>query len=127
MNLIILELPFPPSLNTYWRRARGRVYINKTGLEYRARVNEYVNRYKLKAPEGHLEYHVDLYPPNRIRRDGDNFAFKAIWDSLAHAGCIEDDSLFKKWSGQWKQPVKAGLARVYISSYREVESNEATT
>ena len=117
MNLIVLELPFPPSLNTYWRRARGRVYINKTGLEYRARVVDYVTLHRLKAAPGHLDYHVDLYPPNRIRRDGDNFAFKAIWDSLTHSGCIEDDSLFKKWSGQWKQPIKGGLARVYISSH----------
>ena len=29
--MIVLELPFPPSLNTYWRRARGRVYINEKG------------------------------------------------------------------------------------------------
>ena len=119
MNMIVLELPFPPSLNTYWRRARGRVYINKKGIEYRKSVLEYVTRHQIKAAAGELEYHVDLYPPDRKRRDGDNFAFKVIWDSLTHAGCIEDDSLFKKWSGMWRQPIKGGLSRVFISQWKE--------
>jgi crossover junction endodeoxyribonuclease RusA len=124
VNLIVLELPFPPSLNTYWRHARGRTYINKTGLAYRQSVLEYVTRHQIKAAAGDLEYHVDLYPPDRRRRDGDNFSFKVIWDSLTQSGCIVDDSLFKKWGGQWRQPVKGGLARIYISSYREVETHE---
>ena len=119
--MIILELPFPPSLNTYWRRARGRVYINAKGMEYRRHVAAYVKRYKLKASEGLLTYRVQLYPPDKRRRDGDNFAFKAIWDSLAHAQCIEDDSLFKEWSGAWMPVVKGGKCRVFISQYVPLE------
>ena len=115
--MIVLELPFPPSLNTYWRRARGRVYINEKGTAYRRQVAAYVRRHKLKAPEGPLTYHVELFPPDKRRRDGDNFAFKVIWDSLAYAKCIEDDSLFKEWSGHWMPVVKGGMCRVYIGHY----------
>jgi crossover junction endodeoxyribonuclease RusA len=119
--VIILELPFPPSLNTYWRRGKGKVYINERGLEFRQYVATYVRQHKLKAPEGFLTYAVWLYPPDKRRRDGDNFAFKAIWDSLTHAQCIEDDSLFKEWSGTWMPVVKGGLCRVFISEYQQPE------
>ena len=115
--MIILELPFPPSLNTYWRKARGRMYINAKGLLFRRQVSEYVKRHSLAAPEGFLSYAVQLYPPDKRRRDGDNFAFKAIWDSLTHAQCIEDDRLFKEWSGTWMPVVKGGKCRVFISQY----------
>jgi len=71
---MVLELPFPPSLNTYWRRGKGRVYINERGLEYRKHVATYVRQHELKAPEGFLTYAVWLYPPDKRRRDGDNFA-----------------------------------------------------
>lgn len=117
--LIVLELPFPPSLNTYWRHSRGRVYINERGIKYRSAVLDYVRLHKLSAPAGQLGYHVDLYPPDRRVRDGDNFAFKVIWDSLTHARFMEDDRLFRKWSGMWRQPVKGGLARVYINQWIE--------
>jgi crossover junction endodeoxyribonuclease RusA len=115
--VIILELPFPPSLNTYWRRAKGRIYINERGLEFRQYVATYVRQYKLEAPTGFLTYAVWLYPPDKRQRDGDNFAFKAIWDSLTHAQCIEDDSLFKEWSGIWMPVVKGGKCRVFISQF----------
>ena len=77
----------------------------------------YVRQHKLKAHEGFLTYAVWLYPPDKRRRDGDNFAFKVIWDSLTHAQCIEDDSLFKEWSGIWMPVVKGGKCRVFISQF----------
>ena len=33
---IRLELPYPPSVNTYWRSVAGRVLISKAGRMYRA-------------------------------------------------------------------------------------------
>ena len=60
------------------------MYINAKGLLFRRQVSEYVKRYRLAAPKGFLSYAVQLYPPDKRRRDGDNFAFKAIWDSLTH-------------------------------------------
>jgi Holliday junction resolvase RusA-like endonuclease len=33
-----LQLPFPPSVNQYWRNFRGRTIISKAGRDYRAEV-----------------------------------------------------------------------------------------
>ena len=39
-----------------------------------------------------------------------------------HAQCIEDDRLFKEWSGTWMRVVKGGLCRVFISVYHQPEN-----
>jgi crossover junction endodeoxyribonuclease RusA len=44
---------------------------------------------------GSLAIQIDVYPPDRRRRDLDNI-LKALLDSLSHAGVIEDDSLFDR-------------------------------
>jgi hypothetical protein len=35
-------LPFPPSMNTYWRNFRGRTIISKNGREFREAVIQFV-------------------------------------------------------------------------------------
>ena len=34
-----IVLPYPPSVNTYWRAVKGRVILSKKGREYRHAVN----------------------------------------------------------------------------------------
>ncbi len=35
-------LPFPPSMNTYWRNFRGRTVMSKAGRQFREEVIQYV-------------------------------------------------------------------------------------
>jgi crossover junction endodeoxyribonuclease RusA len=87
-----ITLPYPPSVNGYWRSFRGRQIISKRGREYReqvvAAVLSNVNRRKF---EGRLEVVAELWVPDRRRRDIDN-ALKALLDSATHAGLWNDDS-----------------------------------
>jgi len=97
---MILELPFPPSVNHYWgSRVVGSGskkfvsrYINAKGKIYRQAVIDTCLAENLRMNlTGPLACTIDLYPPCNRRRDCDNYP-KAIQDSLAHAGVFEDDS-----------------------------------
>lgn len=98
--MITLELPFPPSVNTYWgsriigkgKRAFLQRYVNDAGKKFRQAVlDEFMVRnirLKLKGP---LACTVDLHPPCKRRRDVDNYC-KGLFDSLGAAGLYDDDS-----------------------------------
>lgn len=85
-----LELPWPPSLNRYYRHNRGRTHISEQGLEYRHAVAVLCHR-KGTMGKRRLMVSVDAYPPDRRERDLDNL-LKCLLDSMQHAGIYEDDS-----------------------------------
>lgn len=93
---MIITLPFPPTLNSYWRhvaiRGRPRTLLSESGRKYRRDV--IVQCLAEGAPrglQGPLACTIDLYPPCNRRKDCDNFA-KALLDALTHAGVYGDDS-----------------------------------
>ena len=94
-----VTLPWPPTINTYWRhKVVGRlatVYVSGVGKIYRKAVNNLVmeaamvQRYLKQA--GPLRVVIEAFPPDRRKRDLDNI-LKSLLDSLTHAGVWEDDS-----------------------------------
>lgn len=99
---ITFTLPFPPSVNTYWRhmvlggkfkKAQARVYLSEQGKNYRthAILSMNVQRVPKRALQGRLAVHVIAYPPDRRARDLDNLP-KGVLDALKHAEIIVDDS-----------------------------------
>lgn len=95
--MIKLLLPFPPSLNSYWRHVvigrAARVLISAEGRAYRKRVWEAAKPVIQDGQPlgGRLSVVLTAYPPDRRKRDLDNLA-KAILDALTHAGAWGDDS-----------------------------------
>lgn len=91
--MISLQLPWPPTVNTYWRNVGGRVLISERGRAYRRAVVDAVWAQRgAKAPiAGPVILTLELSPPDAARRDLDNL-FKAPLDALTHAGVWEDDS-----------------------------------
>jgi len=89
-NTITLTLPYPPSVNHYWRRVGARTLISREGRRYRARVTSMLAPRRAEPLRGSLHVHVAVHPPDQRRRDLDN-AMKALLDSLAHGGVYEDD------------------------------------
>lgn len=82
---------WPPSVNRYWRNNRGRTHIAKHGIDYREHVREEVFAECLERQlTGRLRVLIELYPPDRRKRDIDNTA-KAILDSLQKSGLFVDD------------------------------------
>lgn len=101
-----LVLPWPPSVNTYWRHPaitdkRGKVHvrhlISEKGRAYREEAGWHIKqqlaklRMLSKVPlKSYVYVKVALYPPDRRDRDTDNLP-KALFDTLTHAGVWEDD------------------------------------
>ena len=89
--LIKLTLPYPPSVNNYWRASNGRFYINKKGVDFRNAVTAIVMREKVAHKlTGRLKAEIHAIVPDRRVRDLDNLN-KAILDSLTHSKVIVDD------------------------------------
>jgi len=96
--MIEIELPYPPTVNTYYRSVpmrKGRkafavVKISKQGREYRKAVAEIVKASGVEMQRGAIAVRRLLYCPDWRMRDEDNTT-KALYDSLAHAGAIEGD------------------------------------
>lgn len=86
------EMPWPPSVNGYWRTFRNRQIISKRGREYRASaisrlVDLGLNDEKVS---GHLQVTLVLNPPTLRKYDIDNFN-KALFDAMSHADFWLDD------------------------------------
>lgn len=87
-------LPYPPSANRYWRHNRGRTHVSSEARNYREVVS-----WRVKADNGaqrhteseRLSLTINVYPPDRRRRDLDN-TLKVTLDALQHAGVYADDS-----------------------------------
>lgn len=87
----MIVLPFPPSVNRYWRNVRGRTLISEAGRIYRQLVIQEALVARPVRFEGPLRVSISAWLPDSRRRDADNM-LKAPLDALTHAGYIDDDS-----------------------------------
>ena len=124
------DLPFPPSLNSYYRKVRNRMVISEQGRTWRDRVVSIVKRKceGLKFKEGaRLTLVVSLFPPDRRKRDLDNFCGKALQDALQHSGIFEDDSQIDLCTYRRGEVDKADpRARIMIADLEGFEDEMAT-
>lgn len=109
MTQINIRLPWPPSVNHYWRNVRGRTLISRQGRDYRAMVEKLAAG--LKANNGRLSVTITAHPPDRRRRDLDNL-LKAPLDAMCHAGLYADDSQIDRIEVRRGEVIKDG--RLYV-------------
>ena len=112
-----LVLPYPPSVNHYWRHFRGRTLISREGRAYRQQVMTQCQGFSGQPPrDGRLALAMDAFPPDRRRRDLDNIQKSAL-DSMQHAGIYEDDSLIELLVTRRRMPIPGGQLVVRIASF----------
>lgn len=112
--MIELTLPWPPSVNTYWRTYNGRMLISAKGREYRNAVGtQVIVQRGSKHLTGSLVVVIEAWRPDKRRRDLDNL-LKATLDALAHAGVYEDDSQVVDLRIYWADTV-GGMLKVKVS------------
>jgi crossover junction endodeoxyribonuclease RusA len=107
------ELPYPPSINHYWRRVGYRTLISREGRRFRERVMQRLAERAVRPLAGPLAVEVDVYPPDHRRRDLDNVQ-KALLDALQHGGAYLDDSQIVQLLLSKREPVSGGKSVVRI-------------
>ena len=89
--MTIIKLPYPPSMNTYWRNFRGNTVLSKAGREFKQTVWACVMEQKIpKFGNKRLEVTLWLYPRSKVVTDLDN-RLKAVLDGLEEAGVYDND------------------------------------
>ena len=111
--MLQLELPYPPSINHYWRRVGARTLISREGRRFRERVTAILAAMRIKPMCGRLAVAVEVFPPDTRRRDIDN-VFKALLDAMQHGGAYRDDSQIVRLSIEKRKPVEGGKTIVQI-------------
>ena len=89
------ELPWPPSVNHYYRHVGHRVLISRDGRRYRENVAGKLAAENVAKFTDPVALHIELYPPDNRRRDVDN-SLKCLPDTFTHGGLYADDSLIYK-------------------------------
>lgn len=148
-KFVVFKLPFPPSVNGYWRSIPSRKKVPmagiKTATEYfaaqknaictRQIVSERGRIFRSSAMlaircvrytrfEGHVSVDIYYHPPDDgRRRDIDNYA-KGVLDAMTLAGVWVDDSQIKALHQYWCKPENPGRCSVVVSPYEEDSDNE---
>lgn len=96
-------LPFPPSVNTYWRKDKWRhhIYLSEAGQQYREAAGWALQQQKMqllldsRRPHcfplcGRLAVTLTYHRGDNVSYDVDNFC-KSVADLLTHCHIIVDD------------------------------------
>jgi len=109
-----LTLPWPPSVNTYWRTFQGRMIISEKGRQYRKDVADQVLIQRGSENfAGKMRVEIQAFRPDNRRRDLDNL-LKAILDGCTHAGVWVDDSNIVDLRIYWADTV-GGMVKLKVS------------
>ena len=112
---ITIMLPYPPSVNTYWRANGKRRFISKAGMAF---LNEVITRCKLeKVPQfGDVKLQVEIivYPRSKRKFDLDN-CLKSILDALQKARVYDDDYQIDKLYVERGEQIKDGGCKITLS------------
>lgn len=111
--MIEIELPYPPSLNHYYRRVGHRTLISREGRAYRESVCAILADLGVRPLTGPLRMSMEVYPPDNRRRDLDNLQ-KSLWDALQKGGAYHDDSQVVRFEAVKLGPVPGGRVIVRI-------------
>ncbi len=113
-----LILPWPPSVNHYYRRVGPRTLISREGREYRRSICGLLapgggSGIRKPPAGGRIALAMDAFPPDRRRRDLDNL-LKSTQDALEHAGVYEDDGQIDLLIVRRCEPRKGGRVVIQL-------------
>jgi crossover junction endodeoxyribonuclease RusA len=106
-------IPFPPSLNTYYRRHGNVIHISPRGKRFREVVIESVT--KVAYTDKELRVDIGYWRPDKRKRDLDNYQ-KAVYDALKYARVYQDDCQIVDKHEYWLgfDPLKVGSSHITI-------------
>lgn len=114
---LVLHLPYPPSVNTYWGFQGSRRFLTKKAQNFKQFA---ASAYCLTNHKGfgkaRLSVTIYLFPPDKRIRDIDN-CVKSLLDSLCQANVFEDDSQIDRLLIVRKEQKKGGECLVCIAPF----------
>ena len=113
-----IDLPWPPSVNNYWRVARGRIYISAKGTAYRETVAYLTANLRGYKAETRLAMSIVANPPDRRKRDLDNL-FKCVLDALEKANIYANDEQIDALSITRGAIIKEGSLLITLNATKQ--------
>jgi len=121
----MILLPWPPTVNKYWRHAGAKVLLSEQGRAYKKVVRLRVLAAGVRPiREGAVSLRVRFYPKDNRRRDLDNL-LKALLDALS-PGVYTDDAQVKEIHAVMMKPrkdLKRPVCAVEVASYQQLEGD----
>lgn len=103
-----IVVPWPPSLNNYWRFANGRAFLTKEAREYKKMIGYLSKSWKYDVLLDRIDLDIVVFPPDKRKRDLDNLT-KILIDALEEAKLFIDDSQIDRINIERGEIVKQGL------------------
>lgn len=117
MPSVILELPFPPSVNHYLGRRGHQTYKTAKAKAYNAEVALRVALAKLKHGfNTPLDVTYEYWFPDFRKRDIANYE-KVLTDSMVTAGVMVDDHIIHRMTQEKMGVINGGKVTVIIKPY----------
>lgn len=120
-----LELPYPPSVNKYYRAVGRGIKISKCGRDYRSTIIQMLKGripYPLKKL---LSVKIFLFPSRGRGMDVDN-CLKGLLDALQHAKVYINDNLIDKLSVHRDIKVPGGAVVIYVHELAKIQRSSET-
>ncbi len=114
----ILELPWPVSLNAYWRICQGRLIVSSQARAYRQKVCYMAYKLRRAYWDKRVSMHIEAYPPDKRCRDIDNL-LKITLDSLQEAKIYENDNQVERILLERKSIEKPGKIVISFSEIKD--------
>lgn len=114
-------LPYPPSVNNYWRMCNNRVFVSSQGVAFRNKICAMVKTET--SSKERLSVFVTVNCPDKRKRDIDNI-LKSLLDSLQAAGLYDNDTQIDKIFVKRGEIVKGGNVKVIIKELIKEEKTE---
>ncbi len=115
--MLTYTLPFPPSVNTYYRRGAHATYMSKGGRVFKQQVADIVSQAGGRI-DGRLSVFLSLSCPTKRAYDIDG-RIKATLDALQDAGVFADDEQVDQLMVVRHPVSKGGYCRVVITRMDE--------
>ncbi len=115
-RLADFEFPFPPSVNSYWQHRTRGTFVSDDGIAFRNDVLAVVLPLRVKPLLCELHAEIELWAPDRRRRDVDNYC-KGLLDAMQKAKVFKDDNQIKRMTVEMFKPIHDRPGRSVVRLY----------